>query len=147
MDLGTPPDVAGWPAYYLEPGFNELWINSATLPQRAAFSTQLLAGGYKENGTTLMVDVISLAEGTSQPSSPTILIKELCELLLPVSPSAQQVEDLKEILIPGLPDFEWTVEWNSYKGNPVDANLKEAVENALRLLIEAIMHLPEFYLM
>ncbi len=147
MELGTPPDVAGWPAYYLEPGFNELWINSATLPQKAEFTSRLLGNSYTRNGITLKVDVIALAEATSQPSNPVILITELCELLLPVSVSSEVIDELKEVLIPGLPDFEWTVEWNNYLGDPNNTTLKEAVENALGQLLDAIMHSPQYYLM
>ncbi|RLD26292.1 MAG: DUF1800 domain-containing protein, partial [Bacteroidetes bacterium] len=147
LDLGNPPDVAGWPAYYLQPTFNELWINSATLPQKAEFSTKLIHGNYKKNEIKLEVDVIALAEMTSVPSEPIQLITEFCELLLPVPVSELQIDALKEILIPGLPDFEWTVEWFNYKNNAGDETLKAAVENALRLLLEAILQLPEYYLM
>lgn len=147
QNLGTPPDVAGWPAYYLEPSFNELWINSASLPQKAEFTTKLINGVYKRMDTKLIVDVITLVEKTSQPSDPGLLITELCDLMLPVPISENQLNQLKEVLIPGLPDFEWTAEWNNYKANPGDDNLKAAVENALRNLLEAIMHLPEYYLM
>ncbi len=147
LDLGNPPDVAGWPAYYMEPGFNELWINSATLPQKAEFASKLIHGNYKKNGIKLKIDAIALAEMTSDPSEPIQLITEFCELLLPAPVSDLKFNELKEVLIPGLPDFEWTVEWFKYKNNAGDATLKESVENALRLLLEAILHLPEYYLM
>jgi uncharacterized protein (DUF1800 family) len=147
MELGTPPDVAGWPAYYLEPGFNELWINSATLPQKAEFTTKLMQGSYKKNGTNLLVDMIGLAEATTDPSDPDILVAELCELLLPVPVDSEVHDELKEVLRPGLPDFEWTVEWNDYAGDPNNTALKETVENALRSLFNTILHLPSYYLM
>jgi len=147
LKLGSPPDVAGWPAYYLEPQFNELWINSATLPHKAEFSTKLVNGNYKKLGFSIKPDVIALAEMTSEPSMPDKLITELSELLLPVPVSEDQIVNLKEVLIPGLPDFEWTLEWNNYISNPEDQTLKDAIGNALRLLIEAIMHMPEYYLM
>ena len=147
QSLGTPPDVAGWPAYYIEPSFNEVWVNSASLPQKAEFTTKLIHGRYKKMATNLVVDVIALAEQTSQPSDPDTLISEFVELMLPVELSEDQLNQLKEILIPGLPDFEWTAEWNKYKADPGNASLKAAVENALRLLLEEIMHLPEYYLM
>jgi uncharacterized protein (DUF1800 family) len=38
QELGNPPNVAGWAAYYQEPQFHELWINSDTLPKRNKFS-------------------------------------------------------------------------------------------------------------
>ncbi len=147
LDLGTPPDVAGWPAYYLVPQFNKLWINSATLPLKAEFATKLLNGSYKKNQIRIKANVILLAERTSEPSSPQILIEELCDFLLPVTVGADQIAVLKEILIPGLPDFEWTVEWGGFKNDPDNPDKIEAVENPLRLLIEEIMHMPEYYLM
>lgn len=147
LDLGTPPDVAGWPAYYLAPQFNELWINSATLPQKSDFTTKIIYGNYRKKGEVIRADLIALAEMTSTPSDPGTLISELCELLLPVTVSEAQITELKEVLIPGLPDFEWTVEWNDYKSNPEDTALKEAVTNALGLLVDAIMHMAEYHLM
>lgn len=146
LDLGNPPDVAGWPAYYLAPSFNELWINSATVPLKADFSTRLISGNYKKNGFSLKVDPISLAEKSSVPADPDILITELCEILFPVPIDEKKLTGLKEVLIPGLPDFEWTLEWNNYKDNPDDVTLKDAVENALSALLEEIMHMPEYYL-
>lgn len=146
MELGGPPDVAGWPAYYLAPAYNELWINSATLPQKAEFSAKLLSGNYQKKGYKLIVDVIGLAEKTSVPSDPDQLITEFCELLLPVPISEEKLSELKEVLIPGLPDFEWSEEWFNYKDNPGKQSYKDAVTNALRLLLEAIMLLPEYYL-
>jgi hypothetical protein len=147
MKLGSPPDVAGWPAYYMEPQFNELWINSATLPQKVDFNYKLLNGKYIKKGETIRPDVINLASGTSSPSTANTLISELCDLLLPVQVSQTQIDHLKEVLIPGLPDFEWTEEWEKYQNNPNDSNQKQAVEQALRNLLESIMRMPEFYLM
>jgi len=54
---------------------------------------------------------------------------------------------LKEVLLSGLPEFEWTLEWNNYKNDPENEELKDAVGNALRDLIESIMHMAEYYLM
>jgi len=131
----------------MEPQFNELWINSSTLPLKAEFSTKLLYGRYKKKGFVIRPDVLALAELVSEPSDADALITELCALLLPVPLSEDQLDQLKEVLIPGLPDFEWTLEWNKHKENPEDQALKNAVENALGLLLEAIMHMPEYYLM
>ncbi len=31
MDPGSPPNVAGWPAYYQVPDYYRMWLNTATL--------------------------------------------------------------------------------------------------------------------
>jgi uncharacterized protein (DUF1800 family) len=46
QNIGDPPDVSGWKAYYQEPQFNEIWINSDTLPKRNQFTDTMLVSGY-----------------------------------------------------------------------------------------------------
>jgi hypothetical protein len=60
--------------------------------------------------------------------------------------SQAQLDNLKEVLIPGLPDFEWTVEYGLYLNEPTNEVYKGAVENRLKPLFAAIMALPEFQL-
>jgi hypothetical protein len=50
------------------------------------------------------------------------------------------------VLIPGLPDYEWTVEYTDYLNNPSDPTLAAAVETKLRNLLVAMLSMPEFYL-
>ncbi len=147
MLLGEPPDVAGWTQWYLAPQYNQLWINSVTLPQKVYFSDKILSSGWTKDGYVLKADVIKVAELTTVPSDPNILIKELAELFLPTGLSQSQHDNLKEILIPGLPDFEWTVEWDKYKGNPEDENMREAIEEVLRGVLKALLRMPEYCLM
>jgi len=42
MDLMDPPSVAGWEAYYQQPGYDRIWITSATLPLRNGLSDAML---------------------------------------------------------------------------------------------------------
>jgi len=49
-----PPNVAGWPAYYQSPEYNELWINADTLPKRNKFTDLMLEVGYTKNGKKLL---------------------------------------------------------------------------------------------
>ena len=44
----------------------------------------------------------------------------------------QVIDALKDILIPGLPDFEWTIEYTNFLENPTDDALRISVENKLR---------------
>jgi hypothetical protein len=49
-------------------------------------------------------------------------------------------------LIPGLPDFEWTVEYGDYVNDPTNEDLAMGVENKLRNLLTAMLTMPEYYL-
>lgn len=147
MEIGTPPDVAGWTQWYLSPQYNQLWINSVTLPQKASFSDRMLSYGFTKKEFKLTADVIKLVEMLPEPSDPNKLISDLGGLFLPVSLSTDQHDYLKGILIPGLPDFEWTLEWNKYADNPSDENQKKAIEDVLESVLKSILRMPEYYLM
>lgn len=146
MALGDPPDVAGWPQYYKDPSFYELWINSATVPMRTTLTDTYCGSGITKVGFNFAIDPFVITGKVSDPSTVSKLITGLAEILLPVAMSASQILQLKEVLIPGLPESTWTFEWNKYIANPGDAAQKLLISNKLKALLKAIMRLPEFYL-
>ncbi len=147
MEYFAPPSVAGWKAYYQEPAFYRIWINSSTLRPRMAMTDVFATVGFRlPNTPNLQIDVFKLLEQISLPQDPNVLIQELTELYFPLPISQTQINNLKEVLIPGLPDFEWTVEYNLYLDNPEDQATKGAVEIKLRTLLRTILNMPEFYL-
>jgi uncharacterized protein (DUF1800 family) len=144
--LCDPPSVAGWPAYYQTPQFHELWINSDTLPKRKAFSDKMGTSGNKTNSTTIVIDPIAFAQATSVPADPNVLIDEFALYLFPLAPTANQLAFLKETLLPGLPDYEWTIEWNDYLADPTNATKKNAVRSKLQALLLLMMSMAEYQL-
>ena len=146
MTLGDPPDVAGWPQYYKEPVFNELWVNSSTVPNRTSFSNVMSSSGVTQNGFKYAIDPFLLTPKINNPGDPVTLISALSQILLPVTISSAKQSALKEILIPGLPDTSWTFEWNKYIGNPADATQKNLIRTKLLAVIAAILRMPEYYL-
>jgi hypothetical protein len=146
MALGDPPDVAGWPQYYKEPSYYELWVNSATVPMRTGFTDTFCTSGITKAGYKYVIDPFLITGKVSDPGNVTSLINGLARILLPVGLSAEQVAQLKETLIPGLPESTWTFEWNKYAANPVDATQKNLISKKLLALLLAIMRMPEFYL-
>jgi len=149
MEIGNPPNVAGWPAYYQTPVFYELWINSDTLPRRAQLTDRMASAkgyAYAVDRTISSVDVIGLAQRTSAPETISILIAELADFLLPITLTAVQLNYLNDVMLGSLPDYEWAAEWNPFVASPTTATLKTPVENKLRALFTAIMELSEFQL-
>ena len=149
MELGNPPDVAGWPAWYLEPLYNELWINTATIPNKATLiKTAILWGIRPGSGMDkIYYDPFALAYLVNNPGDINELIETITSLLFPVAISNEQKNELKETLIPGLPDFEWTAEWNKYINNPDDENQKNAVKNSLNNLLTKMCLMAEYQIM
>ncbi len=146
MQLYNPPDVAGWKAYYQEPNFYQQWINSGTLQGRMAYTNFITVGTGRPNRDIFLLDVLNFVSKIENSLNPVELIKELAVLLLPHPITDAQIDALKEVLIPGLPDYEWTIEYGDYLSNPNNEGLKKGVENKLRNLLKAMMAMPEFYL-
>ena len=146
MNLMEPPDVAGWPAYYLSPEFYRLWLNTITLPSRWAF-TDSLVNGLRAGGATYAVDVIAMAKQVSTPIEPKVLISEWGQVLYPFELTAEQLEYLdRSVLIPGLPDYVWTQYWASYVADPNNTQKRNAVVTRLNALLKFMMRMAEFAL-
>lgn len=146
MALGDPPDVAGWPEYYKEPSYYELWVNSVTVPQRTSYTDTYCTSGLTKVGYKYVIDPFLLSAKVSDPSDVGLLINGFAQLLLPVALSSLQLTQLKDVLIPGLPESSWTFEWIKYTTNPNDATQKSLISKKLLALTMAILRMPEFYL-
>ena len=147
MHVGDPPNVAGWAAYYQEPQFYELWINTDTLQRRDQFTDRFIGNsGYSSNGVRLLVDPIAFADSLANPGDPAALIDEASRLLFALPITDNQKAFLKETLIPGLPDYEWTVEWYDYKGNSTNQMKRAAVASKLQALFKFMMNMAEYQL-
>ena len=145
---GEPPNVAGWQAYYQTPEYYELWINTDTLPKRGNASSALIRYGYSTGGAKIIIDPIGFLQSSiSDPSNPTVIVRESAQLLFAVDMTDAQFAFLKNTLLPGLPDYEWSNEWTAYLGDPGNNTKKNAVTGKLITLYAFMMSMPEFQLM
>ena len=92
QELGAIPEVAGWYAYYQEPAFHELWVNTATYTRRTVFTDRMIADGIMSNNQTIVIDPIAFADQLANPGDPNLLINQSLEILLryPLSESAKE---------------------------------------------------------
>lgn len=145
---GDPPNVAGWQAYYESPEYYELWINTDTLPKRGNAAATLINRGFNTGGGAVVIDPIAYIQSAiSDPSNPTTIVNESAWLLMAIDLTADQLAFLKNTLLPGLPDYEWTNEWTAYLADPTNATNRNAVKNKLIALYAFMMSMPEFQLM
>ncbi|HRG51582.1 MAG TPA: DUF1800 domain-containing protein [Bacteroidia bacterium] len=148
QEMGNPPNVAGWPAYYQEPQYHELWINSDTLPKRNRFSDTMIANGYTKSGKKLVIDPIAFALTLSEPGNPNTLISDSLNLLYLIDVSQNTKDYLKtQVLLSGQSsDAYWTKAWDNYISDTTNTSYKNIVLTRLRALYKYIMDLSEYQL-
>jgi hypothetical protein len=143
-----PPNVAGWPAYYQAPDYNELWINADTLPKRNKFTDLMIETGYTKTSTKIIVNTIQFAKTVcANPSNPNLLIDNLFSFLVSTDIEASLKTTLKvQLLLTGqTSDYYWTDAWNLYMSSPTTINYN-IVNTRLKSLLKYIMNLPDYQL-
>ena len=148
QELGAIPEVAGWYAYYQEPAFHELWVNSATYTRRTVFTDRMIADGIMNNNQTIVIDPIAFAGQLANPGDPNLLISQSLEILYryPLSDSGKEFIKRSILLSGQTQDYYWTNAWDAYKANPANAGTKAIVLNRLKAFYKYIMNLPEYHL-
>jgi uncharacterized protein (DUF1800 family) len=143
-----PPNVAGWPAYYQAPEYNELWINADTFPKRNKFTDLMIETGYTKNGKKIIVNPINFLKSiSSNPSNPNSVIDDVSFFLLSTELSPSIKSNLKtQILLSGQStDYYWTDAWNLSISTPTTINLN-IVNTRLKTLFKYLMNLPDYQL-
>jgi uncharacterized protein (DUF1800 family) len=141
------PSVAGWTAYYQAPSYYQLWANAVTLPYRSQVTASLATIGIQVAGDdNAEIDFLGILNAFENPFEINSVIDEFIQMLFPKAISQNQKDFLKEILIPGLPDFEWNVEYSLYFSDPTNETLVNAIKNKVRNLLTAMLNMPEYQL-
>lgn len=148
QDIGDPPNVAGWQAFYEDPQFYELWINSDTLPKRNLYNDVMVYVGYSRTSFKLIYDTIAFANQFPNPQDPNALVSAISTLCHPIPLSQTTKDTIKTayLLTGQATDSYWTDAWNFYKNNPTDANAKKAVTDRLQAMMKYMFGLAEYQL-
>ena len=148
QNIGDPPDVSGWKAYYQEPGYYKFWINTDTLPKRIQYLDTLVAIGFTFGGFKMVVDGVSWIKQFPNPGDPNSLIETLCVHLLGVDLSASHKAQLKtDFLLAGQSqDYYWTDAWELFLSTPSNMANTKHVSTAVTSLIKYLVDLPEYQL-
>jgi len=147
QNIGDPPNVAGWAAFYQAPQFHETWINADTYPRRNLFTDTMIGTGYTRNGQKIVIDPVAFTKKLSNPSDPNILMNDALRILFRIDISTASKTALKnQILLSNqAQDYYWTNAWAAYISNPSAANY-QVVYTRLRDLYKYLMDLAEYQL-
>lgn len=147
QELGDPPSVAGWQAYYQIPMFYEIWVNSDTLPNRNQITDILSTYGYNVNGTRLKIDHVHFASKFGSVSDPSAFIDELLPFFHTLIVDQKQKDYMKSILLSGqIEDSYWTNAWDDLQADSTNTSKRQVVEQRLAFLFKYLMNLSEFQL-
>jgi uncharacterized protein (DUF1800 family) len=141
----APPSVAGWTAYYQAPAFYRLWINSTYIKKRFDVANLLTSNNYNVNGNIFKIQVLSLLNGLSSPASAPQVVEDLCLVLFPKDIPAADKLAIKAILTGGLPDFEWTLQYNEYLADPTNPTFYTPVELRMQAVLNIMFKMPQFH--
>lgn len=144
MQLTLPPSVAGWEAYYQEPSYARLWLNTATIQRRTDHIRRCTIRRFNWEGNRYEVDWLAFIDDFRNPANPNAMIEEFVERLLPQPLREEQLLAVKELLLPGLQDFVWSSEYNNYLQNPFDEAIRMSVDNRLKEMAFGFLQLAEF---
>ena len=147
QNLGDPPSVAGWPAFYQTPQYYELWVNTDTLPKRNQFTDIMIGNGYTRNGKKIWIDAVEFTKTLPNPGDPNQLIIDVLAVIFQIELSQASRDQLKkDFLLSGQDlDYYWTNAWNAYIFNPITTNYN-IVNTRLRGLYKYFMNLAEYQL-
>lgn len=148
QQIGDPPSVAGWPAYYQAPVYHEIWINSSTYPERTKFTDKLVVNGYVRNKKPAAINLSKLVQQRfTNPGDPNALIDECIELLYHVPVTDEfKAKTKTDILLTGqTSDYYWTDLWNEFTKTPTTTNTA-LVKKRLENLFQYLLALPEYQL-
>jgi uncharacterized protein (DUF1800 family) len=145
LDLGDPPNVAGWIAFYQTPQFYELWLNSYTLGARMRHTDMMIAVGFTANtGSTIKIDILSAVSQFADAADPDLLITHYASLILGIELGTVEHAALKGYLLSGqTTNTYWTNAWNNYVSNPDVANtniVKPRLINMFREMMRLGQH-------
>ena len=149
MNLFEPELVAGYPAYYQEPGYDQNWITANTISTRYAVPDMFITNRRVLTSGDLyaqidMVDFLKNGDVISVELNALVVITEFTEYLF-AHPTTESRYNyfLNEVFLEGAPAFDWTVDWAEYLNTGDDAAVRIPLENLFRALI----HSQEFQLM
>lgn len=147
MNIGDPPVVSGWPAYYQQPMFHEIWIDSDTIAKRISYADSVNTNGISSGGATILVDPLPFVAALPDPNDPNALINDSVAYLYGIGIGPNTFSYLKSFLLSGQSqDYYWTDAWVAYTQDPADPTNLNIVQTRLKALYKAMMQQPEYHL-
>ena len=138
------PSVAGWKAWYQEPQFTQTWLNSVTMPKRKQLTDAFAIPNFNYGNIRYDIAGIEMVDGMPNPLDIYAVIGEFVTLMFAKPLDDNQIKAIRDIVLPGLPDYEWPFEYNDYLNNKNDKATRDAIDLKIRAMLLYMMRMPEY---
>lgn len=147
MQLGDPPNVAGWQAYYQQPNYDKGWITTNTITVRGIHTDSITYWGFWNPQEPIPADYVAFAESLDEPGDPNKLIDQIVLLLFGHEINDNAKGRLKAILLSGqAQDYYWTDAWFAYQNNPSE-DTRRIIEDRLKWMMQRVLQYAEYHLL
>lgn len=147
QDIGNPPSVAGWPAYYEFPYFDKNWVNSENLAQRNKYKDFSFDGFNPPDNPFIVADFLAFADSLHDTGNPVSLTTAALSTLCAVMPGKNQISYLQSLLEIGKNIMQpWATLWSAYKKQP-NAKVRKEINDRLHVFFNALLSIPEYQIM
>lgn len=118
--IGNPPSVSGWQAYYQEPIYDLIWVNSDSIKRRKEIAESIAINGINFfDRPNVRIDLKALLKKSKDPSNINVFIRDLAKIILGVDISERVFTRIKRsILGENFPDYYWSDAVNSFINSP-----------------------------
>lgn len=145
MEIGDPPGVDGWKAYYQAPDYSKLWFTATTAKMRAEIIQDLFDPmKFTINGQGFVIDVIAATRPIPNAADPNALVSYVLDKLWPIPvPVADQARIKTSTLLNNMAeDRYWTNAWNAYLTLPDERNTAIVKERLVSLYKYVLLSQP-----
>ena len=145
LEITNPPNVSGWPAFYQEPAYDLLWINSLTIKNRKNGTQDIVSWGlWLDHYLHIILDLFNYLSSFSTPENLDAFIDELDERLLGGTLNANSRERLRKNVLNDLNPSYWQTAVSRFMQNPTIEN-RQAFQWKFDALMREIYQLPEIH--
>jgi hypothetical protein len=118
--FGSPPSVSGWQAYYQEPVYDLVWVNSDSIKRRKELAETIVRNGFGfQNRNQLRFDLNVLLKKTKDPTDINSFIRDLAKLITGIDLNEKAfIRIKKSILGDNLPDYYWADAVRAFQNSP-----------------------------
>jgi len=143
MTVFYPDSVAGYPAYYQEPGYSRNWFNGSTLiarykqPEILLTGNRVLADGDNGGVQLDIVDFVNTSEVFTDPKNAETLVNDFLYYLLPELAVTERASYFLNEFLDGLSPINWQFEWANYVATGDNSAVKIPLETFFKLVISS----------
>ena len=146
MQVGNPPSVSGWPAYYQAPVYDLFWVNSKTIQDRVNFTQVITQWGlWMGDDNHLTLDKVEYILTYQNVDNLEALIQELANRFLGGDVPLKAKDRIKQSVLNGVSESYWKEAINEYRSNPTE-NMKNNLNGRVQQLLSKLFQLGEINL-